>query len=478
MFKKALKKVSLKTWIIIGLAAVIALTLALVMIITASLSDEKRLEYELKEDGTYEVVSIKNTYRGGWFAKDTLVVPSTYKGVAVTSIKSLHLQKTKNLVISDGITSINQAAFEKSSLETIKLPGTLTKLGDNAFNQCYYLKKVEIPSGITYIPVMAFQFCINLETVTFKGNVTMINEYAFNGCEKLSSIDIPESVVEFGALSFAGCSSLTHFDISQYVEAIGEGAFDECTALVSFDVDEENVNYSSKDGILYNKAQTSIINIPMGVTSVTVPDTITQLSASAFANRTKLEHVTLSSSLTSISANVFNGCTALVYKEEGGLKYLGCTGNDYFALMGTSEATATYSINSNTVLVAARAFANCTSLVSISIPESVKSIGSNAFMSCAALTTVNIPSQVTTIESNTFNDCKSLTQITIPATITRINANAFKDCKNLANVTFQDTTADWKVGQETIEASILADAAQAAKLLTDTHLTKVWIKAA
>ena len=477
MFKNALKKVSLKTWIIIGLAIVLAVTLALVMVITASLSDEKRLEYELKADGTYEVVSIKNTYRGGWFAKDTLVVPATHKGKPVTSIKSLRLQKTKNLIISDGITSIDQAAFEESALETIKLPSTLTNLGDNAFNQCYHLKKVEVPSGVTYIPVMAFQFCISLESVALKGDVTMIDENAFNGCEKLTSINIPDSVVEFGALSFAGCSSLTHIDISQHVETIGEGAFDGCTALVKFDVDVENANYSSKDGILYNKTQTEIINIPMGVTSVTLPETITQLSATAFANRTQLEHVTLSSSLTSISANVFNGCPALVYKEEGGLKYLGCTGNDYFALMGTTEATATYSINSNTVLIAARAFANCTALQSISIPESVTSIGSNAFSGCSALETVNIPSKVTTIESNTFSSCTALTQITIPSTVTRINNNAFRDCTKLASVIFQDT-ANWKAGQETIDASALGDAAQAATLLTSTHLTKVWTKAA
>ena len=85
------------------------------------------------------------------------------------------------------------------------------------------------------------------------------------------------------------------------------------------------------------------------------------------------------------------------------------------------------------------AFQYCSSLKSVTIGDSVTTIGDDAFYYCTSLTSVNIPDIVTTIGDWTFNDCKSLTSITIPEGITSIGDYAFQGCDSLTSVTIPDS---------------------------------------
>ena len=80
------------------------------------------------------------------------------------------------------------------------------------------------------------------------------------------------------------------------------------------------------------------------------------------------------------------------------------------------------------------AFDGCSSLTSITIPNSVTSIGRSAFDGCSSLTSITIPNSVTSIGQYAFSGCISLTSITIPNSVTKISYCAFKNCKNLENV--------------------------------------------
>jgi hypothetical protein len=86
------------------------------------------------------------------------------------------------------------------------------------------------------------------------------------------------------------------------------------------------------------------------------------------------------------------------------------------------------SINSN-------AFTNCISLVSITLPSGLISIGNSTFFSCYSLTTITIPNSVTSIDSNAFRSCYSLTSITIPNSVTSIGSNVFQTCYSLTSIT-------------------------------------------
>ena len=92
------------------------------------------------------------------------------------------------------------------------------------------------------------------------------------------------------------------------------------------------------------------------------------------------------------------------------------------------------------------AFDNCTSLTSVTIPDSVTSIGSRAFSRCTSLTSITIPDSVTSIGGYAFRDCTSLTSITIPDSVTSIGDNAFKSCTSLTSVTIPNSVTsigDW-----------------------------------
>lgn len=79
-------------------------------------------------------------------------------------------------------------------------------------------------------------------------------------------------------------------------------------------------------------------------------------------------------------------------------------------------------------------FSGCSSLTSVTIPNSVKVIDRCAFYDCSSLTSVTIPNSVTSIEYAAFSGCKKLTTITIPNSVTSIGENAFLGCYNLQKV--------------------------------------------
>ena len=89
------------------------------------------------------------------------------------------------------------------------------------------------------------------------------------------------------------------------------------------------------------------------------------------------------------------------------------------------------------------AFESCTSLASVTIPDSVTSIGDDVFYGCTSLTSISIPDGVTSIGSYAFSDCKSLTSITIPGIVTSIGGNAFRDCTSLTDIYYTGTEDDW-----------------------------------
>ena len=89
-------------------------------------------------------------------------------------------------------------------------------------------------------------------------------------------------------------------------------------------------------------------------------------------------------------------------------------------------------------------FTNCTSLSSVTIPNSVTTIGDGAFHSCTSLSSVTIPNSVTTIGNVAFYECTSLSSVTIPNSVKTIGNNAFYNCTSLSNINFNGTIAQWK----------------------------------
>ncbi len=108
---------------------------------------------------------------------------------------------------------------------------------------------------------------------------------------------------------------------------------------------------------------------------------------------------------------------------------------DGTALEFITDSIGTYAVTS----IGYAAFYNCSSLASVTIPNSVISIGYGAFSNCYSLTSVNIPNSVTSIGEWAFEVCISLTSITIPNSVTSIGRSAFYNCSSLASVTIPNS---------------------------------------
>ncbi|MDD6645786.1 MAG: leucine-rich repeat protein [Oscillospiraceae bacterium] len=281
-----------------------------------------------------------------------------------------------------------------------------------------------------------YSYSGSAKNVVIENGVTNIGNYAFTEFKKLTSVTIPDSVTSIGYDSFSYCKSLTSFTIPKSVTSIEDSSFDSCTSLAKIEVDKNNKNYSSKNGVLYNKSQTELLLYAAGKTdsTFTVPNSVTGIADNAFTNCTSLTDITIPNSVTYIGYGAFRNCSGLTkITIPDSVEYMGsnlfreCT-NLTSVIILADISSINYSF-----------FADCSSLKSISIPESVTSIDDYAFENCTSLKSVTIPNGVTYIGECAFENCTSLKSVTIPDGVTYIGSEAFGNCTGLTAVTIPDS---------------------------------------
>jgi hypothetical protein len=208
-------------------------------------------------------------------------------------------------------------------IKGVKLPSSLTGIGERAFSGCTGLTSVTIPAGVTSIGNSAFYECSGLTSVTIPGSVTSIGDHAFDGCTGLTSVTISGGVTGIGAEAFARCTGLTSFDLPASITSIGINPFWGCSGITSFTVAPGNTKYTVENGILYNKTRTRlIVAFPaIGIINGTavIPSSVTSIEHSAFSGCTGLTGVTIPGSVTSIGDFAFSGCRALTF--DGGVTF-------------------------------------------------------------------------------------------------------------------------------------------------------------
>lgn len=171
------------------------------------------------------------------------------------------------------------------------------------------------------------------------------------------------------------------------------------------------------------------------LTSITIPDSVTSIDSAAFRGCTSLISIIIPDSVTSLGGGAFYGCSSLVDIQLGkGIKNIEFLLYGYVGMFENCTSLASITIPDSVTSIDSGAFRGCTSLTSITIPNSVTRIGNGAFSNCTALTSINIPDTVSYIGNSMFSGCTSLTCITIPDSVTSIGERAFGDCTSLTNV--------------------------------------------
>jgi len=311
---------------------------------------------------------------------DTLTLPA---GLEVIGQEAFYGDSSLDVVVlGSNITEIGVKAFAKSSLTHVTIPSSVTNLAMCAFEGCTSLTSVTIPNTVTSIGDYVFSGCSSLTSVTIPDSVTSIGAGAFDGCDSLTSVTIPDSVTDIGDYAFSACNSLTSVRIGKSVKRIGERAFGGIN-LTSIEVESNNDHFSSLEGVLFNKDQTKIITCPGGKQGeYEIPNGVTSIDW-AFEDCRKLTSVTIPNSVTEIGQWAFVDCKSL------------------------TSVTFGDSIS----IIMDYAFAGCSSLTNMTIPNSVTDIRDWAFNGCSSLTSVTLPASVTSISDLAFRECDRLTTV-------------------------------------------------------------------
>lgn len=440
------------------------------------------------EAGGYPVTDIGGQAFYGCAGMTRVTIPTN-----ITSIGSgafFGCTGLTKVTIPDSVTNIERYAFSGcSGLRSMTIGSFVVSIGTGAFSGCHALTDVTIPPSVDSIGDQAFDSCSGAGAVTGLSGVTRIGSGAFSGCSGLSGMAIPDSVTNIGWWAFSDCAGLAEVLVPGSVTLIGDYAFSGCSGIREINVAGYNANYSSFNGVLFNKTQTALIRCPGGMTgNYTVPSDVSVIENEAFSGCAGLNVVAISSGVDRIGDYAFEDCTALtaIDVDPACAKFRSSDGVLFDGPMTTliqypaGKAQNSYTVPSGVTGIGACAFKECAFLAEVELPASVTSIGDHAFFNCAALTTINvdpananyssadgvlfgydtwgrpaliqcpggktgdytIPDSIQAIEECAFYSCTGLTGVSIPGNVAAIGDYAFFNCAGPTNLSISGSQID------------------------------------
>ena len=326
---------------------------------------------------------------------------------------------------------------------SLTLPSSVECIERFAFEYCAHLTSVTIPNNVKSIGLMAFGKCYGLTSVTMSASLTRIEDFTFSHCSSLTSMTIPAGVTSIGRLAFFNCTNLTSITIPASVTNIVQmpfASFSHCTGLTEINVDAHNADFSSVDGVLFDKKQTTLIHYPGGKKGAyTIPAGVTSVNKMAFYQCTGLTAIHVdaqNANYTSVDGALYNKYVRTLICCPGG-------------------KTGSLVIPPSVTWFASEAFSQCVGLTSVTIPASVRNLGDSHFRRCPALKEINVdPShnKYSSSQGMLFNkDLSNLIQcpcgrndgVTIPATVSSIDIGAFSRCSELKAINVDSHNEDY-----------------------------------
>lgn len=402
----------------------------------------------------------------------------------------------KEIVLSTELLTIQDSVFKDcQNLLSVGIPESVTSIGNYAFEGCNSLKTATLPNKLESIGAAAFHWCYNLSNAVIPNTVQTISRDAFS-MTGIEYINIPNSVKSIETQAFSGCNNLKEVVIGKGTTNIERDAFSWCNSLLNIKVDSENLNYASKDGLLYTKDFSELLLYPTGNTTenVILPEGLRVLSENTFANNSNIKSITIPSTVEKIDSGFIyqcyevesikvnsenkiydsrNDCNAVIETATNKM-VMGCkntiipqdiitigkgalgvgAGSPYEVTLPNSlvkveeNGLSVYQINIPSIdfwfnLINEGAsgalYINGKPLTSITIPEGITEIKKGIISEQQQLTNVVIPQSVTNIGDYAFSGCSGLTNITISDSVTSIGNSAFFSCISLTSIAIPDS---------------------------------------
>ena len=293
----------------------------------------------------------------------------------------------------------------------ITFDGDVTKVASGAFRENKMLTDIKFSNSVTAIGDEAFLGCLSLKSVTLGNQLKSIGDEAFYGATSLTSIVLPEGLETIGDAAFSDCSALTEVTLPNSMTTLGSGAFVSCSSL----------------------------------NSVTISEQLETLASTTFADCRSLTSVTIPAGVKSIEDHVFWGCTSLstIYcnattpptlkdatafenNAEGRRIYVPIFSVDAYQAQWSDYASSIFSpLPNNEIhyIATEKITPNyITNFGATYLPEQ------STYNSETKEGVLKFESDVIKIGTETFRDCSSLTSVSIPNSVKTISTEAFRDC--------------------------------------------------
>ena len=341
--------------------------------------------------------------------------------------------------------TVNDIAFDSGVIVAIEGTASCFEIANNALSDYYCMsQEITIPDGVTSIEDGAFEGK-GLTSVTFPQTLTNIKANAFKD-NNLMDITIPETVAEIGDNAFDGNLNLAWIYISNSSASVGTNAFPNGHGVVTnsacFEFDSTDPNQIND----YYDNENEDSNDPACPKDVVIPQGVTAIGESAFQSKS-LTSVVIPNSMVSIGQYAFdtNSLASVIIPDS-----VTSVGNWTFGLNSLTSVT----IGSGLTSIAGAMFYN-NSLESIEIPEGITSIGEGAFNN-NSLASVTIPDSVTSIGDNAFYN-NSLASVIIGSGITSIGGWAFGVNNDLSSICIERVAAGLTIGNSAFPSSVTID---------------------
>lgn len=383
------------------------------------------------------------------------------------------------VVLPESITKISGGAFYScTSLTTVNIPSQVTKL-NSVFNHCTSLKKISIPQSVSSL-TGSFQGCDTIEEIIIEDSENPLEsmDYSFTntsikklyqgrymstdvfrgkGIESLTIGDMVteiysetymgnplrnvvfgKNLVKIGTTAFHNCSELTEINLPESLTELGTDCFSGCTSLTTFNIPSQIKELKSN---FYGCTSLKRIFIPKTVEKISGAfkrcGTIEELIIEDSENPIDISGGFSETQIKSFYQGRNRGYENNWFQDQIETAVIGDMVTEIGSGIYSNNPLRSITFGKNLKTIKHQAFANCTELKEVILPESLVELGNMAFYNCSALTSVSFPSQLTEINTN-FNKCPSLQKVSIPANIEKISSS-FQDCGEIEEFVIEDS---------------------------------------
>lgn len=400
-----------------------------------------------------------------------------------TSITSITLPNT--------LTTLGEAFTGCTHLTTFTIPDSVSWINGSCFNNTSWWNSQS--NGIIYKDnwCLGYKGSKPTDELTIQNNIKGLATFAFNSCTGLTSVTFPDSLISLCDSAFNGCTGLTSITLPSSLTTIGYGLFSNCTSLTTIYWNAINITSLSNSWLNNCPINTvifgnSVTTIPRsafqgctGLTSITLPNSLTSIGQNAFAGCTNLLSVTcLATTPPTLTTGNFTASGDTLYVPDVSLSayqsadnwstaftyYVGitpliinykCT-TDIMASPSTwlsqnviahtwdsTTQEGTLTLDYGVDYIGNNAFKGGVTplyynLLSLTIPEGIKSLGNDCINNCINITSVSLPQSLVTCGDYSICGCTNLTDISVPSSLTSVGTNFLRGCSHLQSVSFNN----------------------------------------